>query len=582
MEQPPFQPELPLPAPPLPDDVPLIPARMVNEFVYCPRLAYLEWVQGEWAESADTADGRRVHRRVDGGGPAELPEPEDLAEDERLHARSVTLASQALGVIAKLDLIDGTGGSVVPVDYKRGKRPHVPAGAHEPERIQLCLQGTLLGLHGYTCTEGALYFRDSRERVRVSFDADLRAATLAAVHGLRLQVAAGGIPPPTEDIRKCPRCSLVGICLPDEVMALTRDGVAPRPLAARLEEALPVYVQAGHGKIGKSGETLDIVVDDQPSTKVRLIDASQLVLFGNVGVTTPCLHELLRRDIPVTWHSHGGWFLGHTVGTGHKNVELRTAQYRHSFDDTFCLRFARDLVAAKARNSRTFLRRNWRLAEEPTAALDAIRRAEKSAREAAGLAALLGVEGNAAAIYFGQFRGLLRTPEDAGTEAGTDAGTSALAFDFSRRNRRPPTDPVNAMLSFAYALLVRAFTVTLTAVGLDAYRGFYHQPRYGRPALALDMMEPYRPLIADSAVLMAINNGEIKPRDFVRAAGAVAMAPAARKALIAAFERRLSQEMTHPVFGYVVTWRQALEIQSRLLGRHLLGEIDTLPHITPR
>jgi len=163
---------------------------MVNEFQYCPRLAYLEWVQGEWAESADTVEGRGVHRRVD-RGPGALPEPKEIGDEDRIHARSVTLSSERLGLIAKLDLIEGEDGSLQPVDYKRGRRPHLPAGAWEPELVQLCVQGLILEDNGYRCSEGALYFRESRERVRVRFDDALRSKALAAVHGLRL-VAAGG------------------------------------------------------------------------------------------------------------------------------------------------------------------------------------------------------------------------------------------------------------------------------------------------------------------------------------------------------------------------------------------------------
>ena len=139
---------------------------MVNEFQYCPRLAYLEWVQGEWAESADTVEGRHAHRRVnrDGGN---LPPPADLSADEKLHARSVTLSSDTLGLIAKMDLIESDDGQVIPVDYKRGKRPHVKGGAYDPERVQLCSQGMLLREHGYRCDEGVLYFVAGRERVRV-------------------------------------------------------------------------------------------------------------------------------------------------------------------------------------------------------------------------------------------------------------------------------------------------------------------------------------------------------------------------------------------------------------------------------
>jgi len=589
----PAQPELPLPAPPLPADLPPLPARMVNEFQYCPRLAYLMWVQGEWADTADTVEGRWHHRRVE-AAPGAFPDAEDLPEAERLHARSLTLSSERLGLVAKIDLIEAADGKVTPIDYKRGKRPHVAAGAYEPERVQLCVQGLLLEGQGYRCDEGILYFCESRERVRVPFDEALRRTTLDAIHGLRLTAAAGRIPPPLEDSPKCPRCALVGICLPDEVAFLQRGLIQPRPLAVAREDALPFYVQAAGARIRKSGETLEITVEDGPATKARLIDTSQLVLIGNVGITTPCLHELMRREIPVTFMSHGGWFLGHTIGAGHKNVELRTAQYRASFDPAFCLRLARELVAAKIRNARTLLRRNLKSPPPPgdggqpddpderpadaqpggdpalVAALAELKRLAERAPYARDLPELLGLEGQAGAVYFAHFARVLR-PDAA-----------ALGFDFTRRNRRPPADPVNALLSFAYALLTRTLTVTLAAVGLDPYRGFYHQPRYGRPALALDLMEPFRPLLADSAVLLAINNGEIRPIDFVHAAGACALKAPGRKRFIAAFERRLEQEITHPIFGYRLSYRRLLEVQARLLGRHLLGEIPSYPQIITR
>lgn len=565
------QQELPLPFPELSRDLPLLPARMVNEYEYCPRLAYLEWVQGEWAESADTVEGRYRHRRVDKPG-GELPAPEDAGEGERIHARSITLSSNRLGLIAKIDLIEGEGNVVVPVDYKRGKRPHVPKGAYDPERIQICVQGMILEEHGYTCKEGILYFTQSRERVRVELDEELRAKTRAAVDGMRLIAAGGQLPPPLVDSPKCPRCSLVGICLPDEVNFLKRSEEAPRPLAVQRDEALPLYVQANRAKVAKSGETLEVFVDDNAQATVRLIDVSQLVLVGNVYVTTPTLHELMRREIPISWYSYGGWFIGHTVGVGHKNVELRTAQYRASFDDRLCLRLARGLVQAKILNSRTLLRRNWRGEDKPERLVDELKRDAEDAERAQDLAVLLGVEGMAAQRYFGSFARLIKKDDDPAT----------FQFDFTRRNRRPPTDPVNALLSFAYALLVRAWTATLTAVGFDPYRGFYHQPRYGRPSLALDMMEPFRPLVADSSVIQAINNGEVRPSDFISAAGSVALTEDGRKRFIATFERRLAQEVTHPLFGYKVSYRRLLEIQARLLGRFLLNDIPEYPNFLTR
>jgi CRISPR-associated protein Cas1 len=274
----------------------------------------------------------------------------------------------------------------------------------------------------------------------------------------------------------------------------------------------------------------------------------------------------------VSWHSYGGWFYGHSVGNGHKNVELRTAQYRRSFRDGDCLRIARGLVAAKITNCRTQLRRNWRPEDKPERVLDDLKRIRAQSEQADSLESLLGFEGHAASIYFGQFRHLLRQ----------DAEPGVMAFDFVKRNRRPPSDPVNAMLSLAYSLLARTFTVVLQAVGFDPFRGFYHQPRYGRPALALDLMEPFRPLLADSTVIQVINNGEVRPSDFVSVAGSVNLTPDGRKRFIGAFERRLSQEVTHPLFGYRVSYRRLLELQARLLGRHLLDELPDYPNFTTR
>lgn len=567
----PTQRELTLPFPELAGDSPLLPARMVNEYQYCPRLAYLEWVQGEWADSADTVEGRAKHRRTDRKGGS-LPPADELDEHEKLHARSLTLSSNRLGLIAKMDLVEADDGTVTPVDYKRGKRPHTAKGAWDPERVQVCVQGLILREHGYTCTEGVLYFVASRERVRVAFDDELIDQTVDAIGGLRSIAEGGQTPPPLEDSPKCPRCSLVSICLPDEVNYLQREESQPRPLAAKRDEALPMYVQANGVRIGKKGETLVVSDRDETLQTARLIDVSQLVLMGNVSVSTPVLHELMRREIPVSFHSYGGWFIGHTTGTGHKNVELRTEQYRASFDERRCLRLARHIVETKIRNSRTLLRRNWRDGDRPDDVLELLKEDAWRAGRTKELSSLLGIEGTAAARYFRCFGGMLQRDDD----------ERALAFDFENRNRRPPTDPVNALLSYAYALLTRAWTVAVTAVGLDAYRGFYHQPRYGRPALALDLMESFRPLVADSAVVQAINNGEVRPSDFVSAAGSVNLTPEGRKRFIATFERRLAQEVTHPIFGYRLSYRRLLEVQARLLARYLLGDIPEYPDFRTR
>jgi CRISPR-associated endonuclease Cas1/CRISPR-associated protein Cas4 len=548
---------------------------MVNEFVYCPRLAYLMWTQSEWSDSADTVDGRRVHARADTPGPP-LPSPQAVAEAEpSLTTRAVTLSSAVLGVIAKIDIAEAEDGQVTPVDYKRGKRPHIPQGAYEPERIQVCLQALLLEEHGYRVAEGAIWYAESRERVRIVLDETLRAAARAAVNDLRLLVAQGRIPPPLSDSRKCPRCALVSICLPDEVAALQGSDLAPRPIAVPVEEALPLVVQSQRARIAKEGETLKVIDEEQGETIVRLIEVSDVVLFGNVNITTPALTALLDREIPVTFLSYGGWFRGIAQGLGHRNVELRTAQYRQSFDETFCLRFARELVAAKIVNQRTILRRNGRDDPDRTLALERLSVARRSAGRAASLGELLGFEGDAAGVYFRSFASMLSPPK-------RGEGVDPATFRFEARNRRPPMDPVNAMLSLGYAMLARHWTVALASIGLDPYRGFYHAPRYGRPSLALDMMEPFRPIITDSVVLSVVNTGEIGASDFVIASTGTALTTPGRRRFIEAFERRLSQETTHPLFGYRLSMRRLMLVQARLLSRFLLGELPSYPHHLPR
>ncbi len=562
---------LPLYAPPATSDETLVPARMVNEWLYCPRLAFLEWAHGEWDSNADVAAGNRAHRATERGRAPPLPAPEALDPEKPFQTRRLQLASDALGLVAEVDILEAEDGRVVPVDVKAGKRPPVVEGAYLPERAQLCVQGLLLREAGYDCAEGALWFAESRERVRIVFDDELIATTLRGASELRLTAAAGRSPPPLENSPKCPRCSLLPICLPDEVNWF-RKGAIPRTPPPPASPALPVYVQTPGARIGKKDQTLAIEVEGEESRRVALDEISELVLAGPVSLSTPAVHELLRRDTSITWMSSGFWFLGATGAQGPKSAAVRTAQYSLASDPARRLAFSRGLVAAKIRNQRTFLRRNWRGEESARAgALDALVRLADRAATACDASVLLGFEGEAAAIYFRNLPNLF-----------TAEVASLPAFSFERRNRRPPADPVNACLSLAYAVLTRTFVAALCAVGLDPWKGFYHVERPGRPALALDVIEPFRPILADSTVLTALNNGEIGAGDFVFAAGGCNLNPKGRRAFIEAYERRLDQETTHPVFGYQVSMRRMLNVQARLLARFCLGEIPDYPHIVPR
>jgi CRISPR-associated protein Cas1 len=255
-----------------------------------------------------------------------------------------------------------------------------------------------------------------------------------------------------------------------------------------------------------------------------------------------------------------------------KNVFLRRSQFKLSDQEFFARALARQLVAGKIRNQRTLLQRNH--IEPKRATLAGMKEMADRAERAESLQELLGIEGNAARLYFGDFAGMIKPDEG--------AGAAELSFDFDGRNRRPPRDPVNALLSLAYSLLAKDLTVASYAVGFDPYIGFYHQPRYGRPALALDLMEPFRPLIADSAVLTAVNTGMVTVRDFVRVGGSVALSAGGRKGFFRAYELRMDTLVTHPLFDYRVSYRRLLEIQARMLARVLDGEIGEYPVFTTR
>jgi CRISPR-associated protein Cas1 len=335
------------------------------------------------------------------------------------------------------------------------------------------------------------------------------------------------------------------------------------------DDALPFYVQHQGARVVKDGGLLRVLEQQERLTEARLREVSQLALFGGVQVTASVIRELCSRGIPICHLSHGGWFYGITHGMPHKNVELRRRQYAAAEDPDTCLSLARRFVEAKILNCRTLLRRNH--SALPAEALEGLKGDLRRASKTERIDSLLGVEGTAAARYFAQFGEMLRPP-----------GGSVVAFDFAQRNRRPPRDPVNALLSFAYALLAKDFTTTLMSVGFDPFLGFYHKPHYGRPALALDLMEEFRPLIADSVVLTVINNGEVRPEDFISAMGGVALTQGGRIQVLQAYERRMRQEIIHPIFGYRISYRRVLEVQARLLGRYLMGEIRAYPSFLTR
>jgi CRISPR-associated endonuclease Cas1/CRISPR-associated protein Cas4 len=511
----------------------LIPASMINEFSYCPRRCYFQWMEGEYADCADILQGKIVHRRMES-------KPDQLMEEGLgpINAREIAFTGTEIGVACRIDLLLGDTRNAVPVDYKNGKAPDIPEGAYEPDRVQVCAQGLVLRENGFLCNQGKVFFVKSKKLVNVKFDEALVHRTRELLDQIRAMISNGEglIPPPLQSSPKCNRCSMAGICLPDEVNLLCngeRIGLQEtevRKLFPADDSRVPIYVVGQGNTVRKCGDRLEIWSREGKVADARLLEISQVNLYGGVEITTPATVELMQRGVPVLHFTHGGWFEGICSGHTHKNVLLRIRQFQWAGDGERSLSIARSLVSGKIKNCRTMIMRNDQ--KTPDELLASLSRLAEEADQAASTDSLLGIEGAAAEAYFSRFKVFLKS--------------KASEFSFTNRNKRPPRDPVNTILSYLYGILAKELFVTLLAVGLDPYLGFYHQPRYGRPALALDMMEEFRPLIADSAAITLFNKGELNKNDFVKTGIGISIKPEAKRKVVAGYERRIQSESAIP------------------------------------
>lgn len=532
----------------------LIPVRMLTQYTYCPRLGYLEYVQQEFETSVDVEEGTYQHRRVDvQSGTKKMTEE----STETIHARSVYLSDTNLGLVAKTDLIEINGKKATPVEYKKGRVPDIPGKVYDSTLVQICAQGLLLRAHGYESDAGVVYYVASKRRIQVPFDDIAIAKTLQHIHDMQEMIKDNKIPPPLVDSPKCPRCSLVGICMPDEINILSKrilpDSV--RRMYPIRADTIPLYIQEQGAYVSLSGETLQVKTRNGAKHNIRLLDLSDVILRGNIQITTQAVRTLCDRGIPVCYLSYGDRFIGITDGQYSKNVDLRIRQFRAYQNKAASLKIAKSIVWGKIKNSMVLLRRNHK---STPVVLDELSTLAGRCVTCKKYSVLLGIEGLAAKLYFSEFQGMLQKD---------------TAFDFKNRNRRPPRDPINAMLSFLYMMLVRQMSIVIRRVGLDLYLGYLHTPHHGRPALALDMMEEFRSIVCDSVCISMINTAAIKESDFITTPFGVNLTDNGRKRVIKSFETRMDSTIRHPVLKYSVSYRRILEVQVRLLARYLQDEI---------
>jgi CRISPR-associated protein Cas1 len=561
----------------------LWPARNVAEYAYCPRLFYLMEVEGIHLPSADTETGVSVHRRVDSPSAAKKDEDENRPKS----VRSLTLTSPQHRLTATLDLAEIQGTVAIPVEYRKG-RPHYATLAPPPDdpgegadpvldkaepwptdRVQIGLQALLLREAGYDVHEGVIYYAAERRRLSVPIDAALLQDATTTLESAR-QCASGARPDPLVNDSRCPRCSLMPICLPDEINAQRSISGAeePRRIWPARADGVQVVAQQEGAKLGVRGASLRVT--DRNGELVRelpLANVASVALLGAVQISTQALTTLADRGIPLAFLSGAGRLQAMVDPLDSVTAQVRRSQVRALDDPQRCLGLCRAIVAAKIVNQRTLLQRNNPAV--PAMVLEDMAGQAKRAAEAESIDSVRGHEGQSAALYFAHFAGMFKSP-------------LAAKFDANGRQRLPPPDPINAVLSFGYTMLAHECISALRLARLEPTIGALHVSRPGRPALALDLMETFRPLVADSVAVSAFNRGELVEGHFLQTAAGSALTDSGRKGFFSAWGRRMETEITHPIFGYRLSYRRMIMLHARLIAAWLCDEIPTLAFLTTR
>ena len=554
------------------DSSPVMPVRRLQNYAYCPRLFYYQWVEGIFVENTDVIDGKAVHSRAD--KPSSLQDTlSDLDLPEGSVLRSLHVENSTLGLSGKIDVCEQEAEGLVIIDYKKGSAMRNAEGvrvAKHADAVQVGAYALLLKAEGLKVSGASVFYAADKRRVPI----DLTEAFQDEILRLRdeaAQVASSGVcPPPLRGDPRCLHCSAYPVCLPEESAWWSDDGKSPPqpaiPPRPERGEGEVLVVQDPTTKVGIRGDQVVVSREGVAVVKLPLNQLRHLFVYGVPQVSSQLIHALLEREIGVAYFSPAGRFLGMLGGLPASGVDARRGQYRMFEHPEIRLTLARDALRAKVHNQRVMLMRNGEAEEGVLATMAEYR---SMVRQAPDLDTARGIEGAAAALYFSEFSSMIRE-------------CSWARFPFDGRNRRPPRDPINAMLSLGYSVLSKEVTGVCYAVGLDPFLGFLHQPRYGRPALALDLMEEFRPLIADSVVISLINRREIVESDFISTTSGTFLNERGRKVFWEAWFRRMDTEVSHPEFGYKMSYRRMIEVQARQLWRFCRGEAQNYHGFTTR
>ncbi len=545
-----------------PAEAPLIRVMGLHALAYCERLFYLEEVEEIRVADERVYAGRTLH--------LELEEEGEIVD--------LTLESERLGVRGRLDAVRRRDGTLYPIEHKRGRAMRGMDNAAmvwPSDRLQLTAYALLLEEHtGHTVEEGRVRYHADNHTIRVRLGETERARFNAAVLRARLLSSSAERPPVTSEEKRCVRCSLAPVCLPEEARLAKALGDADlvaqeaTPTPVRLFppdlEARPLHVVTQGAVVGRSDKSF--VVRERGATKLGVVpvrEVSDVVLHGFAQITTQALRLAADEDVPVHIVTMSGSHIG-TFTSPTTSPQRRIRQFKALTDDVFALSLARRLVMAKVELQLRFVLRGTRkdasLRSAAATHIATMRAALKGAAHASGDAALLGFEGNAARAYFACLA--LLVIDDVG-----------LLMKPKGRTRRPPEDRFNALLSFAYALLHKDIDGSIRRVGLDPAFGFYHRARSAAFPLSLDLMELFRVPLVDMPILAAVNRKTFHVDDDFSIAGTrVWLSETGRRKLIEIVERRKGEELRHSVVNYSLSYARLMELEVRLLEKEWTGE----------
>ncbi len=537
---------------------PLISVAALHALAYCERLFYLEEVERLRLADAAVYAGRRLHV--------------ELAQEDGDSVERLEFESGQLGIRGAVDMLRTRDGELIPYEHKRGRSAGSP-GAREAwrtDRIQIGAYALLAEeSHGRTISEGRVRYHADNVTVRVPIDRDLRDQVRAMIERARVLRSAIDRPPVTDNDRLCKRCSLAPVCLPEEARLGVGGGDDERDDSGLLRllpphpEGQTIHVLESGATVGRSANQLVVRGREEADTVIPIVEVGQVVVHGYAQITAQALRMCAERGIGVHWMTFGGNLVG-SLAPSAPSAQRHLRQFRALSDDARALGLARRLVIAKLETQLRYVLRSTRdtdgRSQEAERCCDRIRDALRRAAHADSAESLLGYEGTGAAAYFEALPLLL-------------ASELGERFRFDGRNRQPPRDRVNAILSFAYGMLYREVLQAIISVGLHPGVGFYHRPRSAAHPLALDVMELFRVPIVDMAVIPAINRRTFDADDdFRELPGRILLSDSGRRKVVEIIERRKADTWRHSVVGYSLSYARLIELEVRLLEKEWMGE----------